>query len=117
MFNLKLDASFLFFLQKKGVPVGDKWHAYSFSSSYTKAVNADPPTEAVLLVLVIVIGCGVSLFHSTSDDTGKGLDILEALTMPLFHDMISKLTLGWIRVSIALGIFATTYYRIFHIKG
>jgi len=87
------------------------------SSSYTKAVNADPPTEAVWLVLVIVIGCSISLFYSTSDATGEGLDMSEAVTMPLFHDMISKLTLGWIRVSIALGIFATTYYRIFHIKG
>lgn len=82
------------------------------------SVNADPPMEAKILVAFVMATCSLALVRSASSVDADGeVDPLYAVTVPLFEDMMSKLTLGWIRAFIALGIFATTYWRIFQIKG
>jgi len=79
--------------------------------------TARPPIEAVTFVAFMLTICLASLptIFSSLDNIAS----VEILTTPRYSDVISKKSLGYIRLSIALFIFCVTLIRIFdkQVKG
>jgi len=71
--------------------------------------SAPPPTESQILVFTVLFAC-VSTLPKVSkiDDVAT----VSTLSTPLFDDVISTRTLGWIRISIATIFFLATSYRM-----
>ena len=70
--------------------------------------KANPPFHTVALVVTILTACVSSIPNILSSiDT---VATIQSCTTPLFPDLMSRATLGWIRLSFAVFIFLVTIY-------